>query len=258
MSKERIIEPAHTLPEDARVVVIVAHHDDIEFGVAGSIAQWVRDGAEVTYVIITDGGAGSNEVGVVRADLVARRKQEQLDAAKAIGVNDVRFLGYTDGELEPTIALRRELTRILREVKPYRVVCQDPETMFVGDTYINHPDHRAAGTAATYATFPSSESRPIFAELLDEGYEPHKVSELYMTLTLRPTHYQDTSATIDDKIASLRFHESQIGAGEDADNGALKWIRERNHENGEKVGVQYAEFFRVMKFDKPREDEEGL
>lgn len=249
MSKEGTLQPVLPLPPGARVVAIVAHHDDIEFGVGGSIARWVRDGAEVTYVIITDGGAGSNAIGTVRTQLVETRRQEQIEAAARIGVQDVRFLGYTDGELEPTMALRLALTRILREVKPYRVVCQDPETVFYGDAYINHPDHRAAGTAAIYATFPSSESRPIFASLLSEGYEPHKVAELYMTLTLRPTHYQDITDTIEDKLDTLRCHASQIGTGDDAENGALKRIRERNQESGEKAGVAYAELFRVMKFD---------
>lgn len=246
--------PAPPLAETqvARIVIGVAHHDDIEFGAAGSVAHWVRQGAQVTYIIITDGGAGSNTPGIVRADLVARRKEEQMAAAAAVGVTDVRFLGYQDGVLQPTIDLRRDIVRILREVKPDRVVCQDPTTVFFGDNYINHPDHRAAGEAMLYSVFPSSETRPIFAELLDEGLEPHKVRELYVTLTTSPTHFVDITETLDAKLDSLRCHVSQLGEGEDAENGALKWIRERNAEVGAMVGVPAAELFKVMMLDRPR------
>jgi LmbE family N-acetylglucosaminyl deacetylase len=246
-----------TSPEPITIMAIVAHHDDIEFGISGSIAKWVEEGAQVTYVIITDGGAGSNEVGVIRAELVERRRQEQILAAQAVGVSDVRFLGYKDGELQPTLDLRRDLTRLIREIKPYRVILQDPTTVYFGENYINHPDHRAAGEAATYAVFPSAESRPIFAELLDEGYEPHHVSELFINLTLAPTHFVDISGTIEKKLASLRAHVSQIGAGEEAETGALGWIRERNAESGAQVGVGYAEMFRVMDFSRPRNEEEA-
>lgn len=249
--------PVPALSEPIRILVAMAHHDDIEFGIGGSVARWVAEGAEVTYVIITDGGAGSNEPGVLRADLVERRRLEQLAAAAAVGVRDVRFLGYKDGELIASMELRRELTRIIRAVKPYRVVLQDPTTVFFGANYINHPDHRAAGEAVTYATFPSAESRPIFAELLDEGYEPHHVSEVYMTLSLLNTHFVDVTTTIELKLAALRAHVSQIGEGEAAEKGALGWVRERTAENGALVEVAYAEMFRVMDFSRPRDEEEA-
>lgn len=261
MSEETRENPQlEALPEPEgpqTMLVIAAHHDDIEFGMAGSVARWTEAGHTVHYVIITDGGAGSNEPGVVRAELAETRRAEQIAAAEAVGVADVRFLDYPDGVLQPTLELRRDLTRIIRELKPYRVACQDPTTIFAGDFYINHPDHRAAGEAAIYAVFPSSESRPIFPELLAEGYEPHKVTELVMTLTMKPTHYVDIGPTIDRKIASLRCHASQIGAGEDAKNGALKWIRERNGEGGKQVGVEYAEQFRRMVFVRPQADEDA-
>ncbi len=232
-----------------RILVIVAHHDDIEFGVAGSVARWVEEGAEVTYCIITDGSAGSNEPGIKRAELAKTRRIEQRTAATLLEVDDVRFLNYEDGTLEPSLQLRKDLTRVIRDVRPHRVVCQDPTTVFFGEGYVNHPDHRAAGEAAIYATFPSAESRPIFADLLDEGdegYEPHKVEELYLTLTNNPTHCVDISDYIDRKMSALRAHESQIGTGDEAEQGAMSYIRERNAESGEKVGVGYAEFFKVM------------
>ncbi|MGJ3237109.1 MAG: PIG-L deacetylase family protein [Anaerolineae bacterium] len=254
----QFIVTAQPLSHPMNIVVIAAHHDDIEFGCAGTVARWVEEGASVTYVIITDGGSGSNEPGVIRAELAATRKTEQLAAAQAVGVQDVRFLDYPDGTLQPTLELRRDLTRILREVRPERVICQDPRTVFFGDGYINHPDHRAAGEAALYATFPSSESRPIFPELLEEGYEPHKVSQLWVNLTIEPTHYVDISGTMEKKIASLRAHVSQLGTEDVAEAGALKFIRERNAQSGERVGVRYAEFFKVMILQRANENHRDL
>lgn len=239
--------------EPFHIVVSAAHPDDIEFGTAGSIAKWVKEeGATVTYILVTDGGSGSNEPGIVHEELVARRREEQLAAAKAVGVTDVRFLGYPDGTLTASIDVRRDITRIIRETKPYRVVIQDPTTIFVRSYYINHPDHRAAGEAALYAVFPSAETRPIFPELLEEGLEPHKVSELYINLSEGSTHYVDITPYMDAKMDSLRAHVSQLGSGEEFDNGVAKWITKSNNDGGKLVGVEYAEFFRVMKFDEER------
>lgn len=237
------------------IVVSAAHHDDIEFGVAGSVAKWIRDeGAAVTYVIITDGGAGSNNPSLSRRQIIAMRREEQLAAAAKVGVSDVRFLDYPDGALQASIELRRDLTRIIRETKAYRVVCQDPSTYFVRNQYINHPDHRAAGEATLYAAFPSAETRPIFPELLAAGYEPHQIGELYLNLSLEPTHYHDISSAMDLKLAALSAHVSQLGAGEDFENGAKKSVMQWSRENGRRVGVDYAEFFRVLKFDEERPD----
>ena len=246
------LQPVPQPQQPFHIVVTAAHHDDIEFGVAGSVARWIADGATVTYVIVTDGGSGSNEPDMTRERLVELRREEQLKAAEAVGVSDVRFLGYPDGALQATLELRRDITRIIRETKAYRVVCQDPTTVFVRNMYVNHPDHRAAGEATLYAVFPSAETRPIFPELLAEGYEPHKIGELYLCLTLEPTHYQDISCAIDKKMAALGAHVSQIGAAEDFEKGAKKWIMQSNREGGELVGVDYAEFYRVMKFDVER------
>lgn len=243
------MEPANSLKTPSRILVIVAHADDIEFSVAGSVARWVQEGAKVTYCVITDNGAGSNEPGVVRSDLVQRREAEQRAAAALVGVTDIRFLGYPDGELEPTVALRKDLTRLIREIRPQRVVCQDPTTVYVGDWYINHPDHRAAGEAAIYAVFPSACTRPVFADLLDQGYEPYNVKELFLMLNLEPTYFVDISDTIEVKIQALLCHESQVGPD------VQERILERNAMLGGKAGFAYAEGFRVMQFDAPDEDE---
>ncbi len=230
------------IPE--RVLVIVAHPDDIEFGMAGSVARWKEQGAEVVYAIITDGAAGSNEPGVDPDELARTRVEEQRAAAAVLGVTDVRFLGYRDGTLQPTLELRRELTRLIREVRPDRVVTQDPTTVFVESIYVNHPDHRAAGEAAVYATFPSAVTRPIFPELLAEGYEPHEVKELYLTLTLEPTRAVDISPYMARKVEALLCHQSQVGPE------VAEWIRAWNAEEGEQAGVEYAEAYRVIGLDE--------
>jgi LmbE family N-acetylglucosaminyl deacetylase len=229
-----------TSPE--RILLIVAHPDDIEFGVAGSVARWIAEGARVSYCIVTDGASGSNQPDANMAELIEQRQHEQRAAAAKVGVRveDVHFLGYPDGVLQPTLELRRTLTRIIRELRPDRVVCQDPTTVLVGDRYINHPDHRAAGEAALYAVFPSAETRPIFPELLAEGYEPHHVNELYLTLSLEPTTYVDISEVMEQKIEALLCHASQVG------EDTAQWVRDWNAETGKEAGYAFAEGFRMM------------
>lgn len=234
-------EPIKTDHTPERVLVIMAHPDDIEFGCAGSVARWIAEGAEVTYCLVTDGSAGSNDPDTDWDELIRVRHTEQCAAAEKVGVKDVRFLGYKDGVLQPTLEVRRDLTRLIRELKPDRVVTQDPTTVFFRDTYINHPDHRAAGEAATYAVFPSAPSRPIFPELLSEGYEPHEVKELYLALTADADVFVDISAYMEQKIEALLCHKSQVGEEVSA------WIREMDAEFGKMRGFQYAEGYRVMR-----------
>ena len=236
-----------------RVLVIVAHPDDIEFGAAGSIARWTDEGAQVTFCIVTDGAAGSNDPNITPEDLARIRREEQMAAAAVVGVHDVRFLGYRDGILQPTLELRRELTRLIREIRPQRVLCFDPTQVFVqvpgfGD-YINHPDHRATAEAAVYAVFPSAETRPIFPELLDEGLEPYHVPEVWFMLTTHePNEFVDITATQERKMEALRCHQSQI-KGQD-----LEFVRKWDAEAGKAAGYVYAESFWVMRFpvEQPR------
>ncbi len=236
----------------ARALVIVAHCDDIEFGVSGTVARWTAAGAQVTYCIVTDSGAGDNTPDADLDALRQTRQQEQTASAKVVGVTDVRFLeGYHDGTLEPTMALRKDLTRLIREVQPQCVVTFDPETVIAGNRdYINHPDHRAVATAALYAVFPSAGSRPIFMDLLNEGLEPHEVERLYFMLTNTPDTMIDITPTIDEKAAALRCHTSQFN--EDVVQMVVGW----NREAGEQVGVSYAEGFRTLVFRQP--DENGV
>jgi LmbE family N-acetylglucosaminyl deacetylase len=224
-----------------RILGIFAHPDDSEFTCGGSAARWADEGAEITYCVITNGAAGSNDPKQDLDELVTIREAEQRAACAVLGIHDVLFLGYADGSLAPTLELRRELTRIIRQLKPDRVVIGDPTAVLYGDDYINHPDHRAAAEAGLYAIFPSAVTRPIFPELLAEGYEPHQVKEVYISGTEKPNTYVDISATLDRKIEALRCHKSQL------DPGDGKWVREWAAESGKAAGLEFAEAFRVMK-----------
>jgi LmbE family N-acetylglucosaminyl deacetylase len=238
-----------TTPAPLRILGIFAHPDDAEFTVAGSVALWASQGAEITYLIVTDGGAGSNDPNQSLDELVRIRHAEQTAACAVLGVGEVRFLGYPDGVLEPTLALRRDLTRVIRRLKPDRVICGDPSVLFYGNDYINHPDHRAAAEAALYAVFPSAPTRPIFPELLAEGLEPHQVKEVYMTSDAAHVNtYVDISSTMERKIAALRCHKSQV------DPGDGQWLRGWAAETGKAAGLPYAEAYRVIKLVDDKSD----
>jgi len=225
-----------------RILGIFAHPDDSEFSCGGSAALWADQGAEITYVIVTNGAAGSNDPGQDLAELVRIREDEQRAACATLGVREVLFLGHADGTLQPTIELRRELTRIIRQIRPDRVITGDPSAVFYGDDYINHPDHRAAAEASIYAVFPSAVTRPIFPELLAEGYEPHQVKEVYINGDEASANtFVDISSTIDRKIEALRCHKSQL------DPGDGQWVREWAAASGKPRDLAYAEAFRVMR-----------
>jgi LmbE family N-acetylglucosaminyl deacetylase len=230
-----------TASQPLRVLGIFAHPDDSEFMLGGSVARWADEGAQITYCIVTNGAAGSNDPQQNLAELVKIREAEQRAACAVLGVQEVLFLGYADGTLEPTVGLRRDLTRLIRQFRPDRVVLGDPTAVLYDFDYINHPDHRAAAEAGLYAVFPSAVTRPIFPELLAEGYEPHQVKEVYITGTEKPNIHVDISATLDRKIEALRCHKSQL------DPGDGQWVREWAAETGKAVGLEYAEAFRVMK-----------
>jgi len=227
-----------------RALSIHAHPDDQEFTVAGLLAHWVRSGCEVVSVIVTSGEAGSNDPArdaTYKPELAHMREFEQSSASAILGIQETVFLHFPDGELEPSLDLRRELARIIRKYKPEAVVTGDPQGVFYGNGYINHPDHRAAAQAALYAVFPSSETRLIFTELLKIGYEPHKVKRLYVHGSEKSDTWIDISGTIGLKIAALRKHISQLG-----DWDPEKMIREWAAEEGKEHGLEYAEGYKVM------------
>ena len=233
----------HTLPEAFRTILcIAAHPDDIEFTIAGTVARWTREERKVVFCLVTTGGAGTNEYTPSGEGLIPRRERELHDAARILGVNEVVLLGYQDGVVEPTLALRRDLTRVIRRVRPEVVICSDPTMRWYGNEYLNHPDHRAVASAALDAIFPSAETRGIFADLLAEGLEPHKVKEVFISGAEPADTWIDIGDTLDVKCAALKAHVSQVGNGEWVEPLLREWATQA----GKRAGVSHAESFRRM------------
>ena len=240
-SKKKSAEPS----APGRAISIHAHPDDQEFTVGGTLAKWARAGTSIVTVCITSGNAGSNEhtpESMTREALAPIREQEQREACGVLGVSEVLFLGYEDGVLEPSIKLRRDLTRIIRRYQPDAILCGDPTVRFYGATYMNHPDHRAAADAVLDAVFPSAETRLIFPELLGEGLAPHKVKTVFIHGSERPDTYIDISPVLDVKIAALKQHKSQMGAWDPTEMITM-WAREQ----GARKKIKAAESYRVMR-----------
>ena len=232
---------------------IQAHPDDQDFTVAGTLAKWAKAGCQIVSVLITSGDSGSNSIehnADYKPKLAQLREDEQLAANKVLGIQQTVFLRYPDGELVATLELRKDLTRLIRQYKPDVVVTGDPSGWFYGNEYINHPDHRAAAEAATYAVFPSAGTRLIFPELLSAGFEPHEVKRLYIHGNEKPDTWVDIRETIDIKIEALKKHVSQ-GDTHDVDN----WMREWAREEGKDQGIEFSESYRVMILKK--EEDKG-
>ena len=192
-----------------RILVVAAHPDDVDFGCAGTIATWTDAGLEVSYCIATDGDAGGFDPAVPRSAIAGIRQDEQRKAAAAVGVTDVGFLGYPDGQLVVSIALRRDITRAIRRARPERVVVQSPQRD-LRNIYGSHPDHQAAGEAALCAIYPDARNPYAHPELLAEGLEAHTVREVWVaSFNDRADHYADITDTFHRKIAALRAHASQ-------------------------------------------------
>jgi len=233
--------------EPKRVMVIVAHPDDAEFMAAGTLAKWTKDGQELVYVVCTSGDKGSSDPSVVPAELAKVREREQRAAAAVVGAKDVFFLGYADGTLTNTLELRRDIAREIRRHRPDVVVCQDPTSRIAG-SYINHPDHRAAGDAALDAVYPSARDYHVFPELVAEGHMPHKVGEVYLGgFGGDGAVVVDISDTVDVKVAALMEHKSQVRADDPEQAAALmERIKGRARQVGEAHAVAYAETFRYI------------
>src|ERR1700689_114257 len=177
--------------EIARILVIVAHPDDVDFGAAGTIARWTDAGIAVTYCVVTDGDAGGSDEDFPREEMPALRRAEQVAAAKCVGVHDVRFLGYPDGRVEATLGLRKDLARVIRQVRPDRVVCPSPERNYARRAP-SHPDHRAVGPAALDAISPDARIPFAFPELReDEGLAAWTVREVFLVAGPVPNHFVD-------------------------------------------------------------------
>lgn len=195
----------------ASAMVIVAHPDDAEFMVAGTVARWARAGTEITYVVVTKGDKGSEDPEMTPSRLTAIREAEQREAGALLGVRNYAFLGYEDGYLQPTLDLRRDLTRQIRLYRPEVLLTFDPTARFLGGFYPNHPDHRAAGDAAVDAMFPSARDRLTFPELLADGLEPHKVSQLWLGSPTEADTWVDIEEVLELKKQALLCHPSQLG-----------------------------------------------
>jgi LmbE family N-acetylglucosaminyl deacetylase len=192
-----------------RVLVVSAHPDDVDFGAAGSVAVWTDAGVDVAYCIVTDGDAGGADRTMPRDEMATLRRTEQRAAAAEVGVQELTFLGYPDGRVETGQALRRDITRVIRTFRPDIVLAPSPERVW-DRIFASHPDHLAAGEAATCAVYPDSRNPFAHPELLDEGLEPHTVAELWLMATPLANVAVDISATFDRKMAALVRHRSQL------------------------------------------------
>jgi LmbE family N-acetylglucosaminyl deacetylase len=227
------------VPESA--MVIAAHPDDAEFTVAGTVAAWAKAGCRVTYVVCTDGNTGSHEPGMTREKLAEVRRAEQRAACATLGVSEVVFLGYDDGQLQPTLELRRDLVRAIRQHKPEVVIVSDPTKLLIGDEYINHPDHRAAGQAALDAVAPASEMPLLWPEV----GAPHRARQVYVYGNDTPNVWVDVTETIEQKIAALKQHASQMGHWD-----PTEMIKAWGAETGKEKRLAYAESYRVITLER--------
>jgi LmbE family N-acetylglucosaminyl deacetylase len=233
----------------ASALVVMAHPDDIEFGCAGTVARWVAEGATVTYALLTNGAAGSSDPRMTRQRLAELREAEQRAAAKVLGVEEVDFLGYEDGLLEPTLEVRKEVVRLIRRRRPEVVVTTDPTTRYFADRYINHPDHRAAGEVTLAAVIPGADTRLAYPELLEEGLEPVKLTGVWLSMGLDPNLVVDVGDFVDKKLESLRCHVSQIGDDPPAELSG--WVTGMAEFMAAEQSFRYGEAFKVFRFDQP-------
>jgi LmbE family N-acetylglucosaminyl deacetylase len=226
-----------------RVLVVTAHPDDVDFGASGTLALWAEAGVAVTYCVITDGDAGGFDPTVPRSEIPGIRRAEQVAAAAAAGVHDVRFLGYRDGELTVTHGLRRDISRVIRQVRPERMLIQTPERNWARIP-ASHPDHMAAGEASIQAVYPDARNPFAHASLLDdEGLEAWSVREVWVMGHPTLTHYVDVTDAFDRKIAALRAHESQTGHLEDLEGFIRAWGQRLAEEAGFPEGRLAEGFF---------------
>ena len=239
--QERPGEPDESAGELRRAMVIAAHPDDADFGAAGTAAMLARAGWQVRYLVATDGSKGSDDPAFTPERLVATRQQEQRDAAQLLGVADVRFLGFTDGELVYSRDLLGSITREIREFRPFAVYTHDPEPVIIRNSFVNHSDHRITGLATVDAVYPTARDRLNFPEQIAEGLQPHKVRELFLWGANEPNFRADITDVVATKIAALLAHTSQFP--DDAE--FIETMRQRWRDE---AGRSHEEFRRVVLF----------
>lgn len=229
------------------VLAIGAHADDIDIAAGGAIAAWIQDGARVEYVVVTDGSKGSDDKQMTSPQLIEKRQAEQRAAAATLGVADVHFLGYEDGALEVTMELKRDIVRVIRQVRPDTVVTLDPTMIYSSERgMVNHPDHRATGQATLDALYPLARDHLSFPELFtEEQLEPHKVTHALLIHFGKHNCLIDISGTFDLKLAALRQHPSQFGDM----HKVGEFVKSYAVQLGEVAHVSYAEGF--VRLDLP-------
>ncbi len=227
-------------------MVVIAHADDAEYGCAGAVAKLCADGWDMTYVLCTDGSKGSSDREISEKELSEARREEQIAAGKVLGLKDVAFLGYPDSYLEPTLSLRKDIAREIRRHKPDVVICQYPLRTLDGGWGVGHPDHLAAGEAALSAVFPTARDHMTFPELLDEGFEPHKVAEVWIMGHPEPDVFIDVTDHMETAVKALAEHKSQTGGRpyEEMLPRMKEW--RRRHSFGR--GMLYSESFKRISF----------
>ena len=231
--------------EVSRILVITAHPDDVDFGAAGTVAKWTDAGIQVSYCVVTNGDAGGYDDAVGRAEMASIRRAEQTAAAKHVGVDDVRFLGYPDGRVEATLELRKDLARVIRQIRPQRLACPTPERNYVR-IGPSHPDHRAVGASALDAVYPDARNPFAFPDLLEgEGLSPWTVSEVWLMGGHSPDRYVDVTDTFGKKVAALRAHESQTGHMDGLEDRLRGWL-ERGAAGAGLPEGRLAEAFQVL------------
>jgi LmbE family N-acetylglucosaminyl deacetylase len=196
-------------------LVIAAHPDDGDFGCAGYSSQLASKGWDVYFLVCTNGAKGTDDRSMTRERLIALRREEQREACRRMGVRDAFFLDNEDGELTYDRALLESVVRLIRRLRPHTVITHDPTDIIIRDSFINHPDHRATGTATLDAVYPTARDHLNFPEHLAEGLEPHKVREVLLWSSNQPNFDVDISSMVDMKIFALSAHVTQFGKQED-------------------------------------------
>lgn len=228
------------MPSPVDILVITAHPDDAEYGVAGTIARWTRKGRSVAYVLCTSGEKGTSDRTIGPEELIGIREAEQRAAAQVLGVSQVEFLHYPDQGVEDTPEMRKHIVKVIRTYKPHTVITTDPYRR-----YVWHRDHRMIGQVVLDAAFPFARDHGAYPDLLEQGYEPHKVKELLFFGTEEINYYSDITDTFDIKLAALKCHASQMRElnTDDLDS----WMRERYKNLAKGCNFELAEAFHRVK-----------
>ena len=224
------------MTKQAQVMVVIPHPDDAELGVAGTVAHWTGEGKDVIYVVCTNGDKGTSDTNMKPDELARIREQEQLTAAKLLGVREVIFLRYPDQTLEDTPEFRKEIVRLIRMYKPETVVTTAPL-----QRYIWHRDHRITSRITLDAIFPYARDFLAYPDLLEQGLQPHKVKEVLLWGSEDLNYRSNITDTFDIKIAALRCHQSQIG--DNPSTGLKERMRERHKMLAQEEDYELAEAF---------------